>query len=280
MAKKMNKKSRRNIQGGDLEAHPDPNHAPNREADSTVASNLDESDSKTLSSRWPIWIRVVCSLVLLFHLFCVIIAPLAGPPPSSSLSRNAAATVDPYIQAMFLGHGYRFFAPNPGPSHLIEYEILNADGSVTTGRYPDRDEHWPRLYYHRHFMLSETANSVSNIPPQDEFASQVEARKEEVQIIEEEFDLEVAKRLEREIRSDEETFAQQQEMKESLLLTLSQRLLDEHQGAAIRLYSVEHVLPSPLDIELGAKFEDEEFWLKRLIYEFSSGAEWPMEELE
>jgi hypothetical protein len=84
-----------------------------------------------------------------------------------------------YVDFMYLSHGYSFFAPNPGPSHLLECEIIprgpTADGRAvhSTGRpvvakdgqamqgtsswrvFPDRRNDRPRLLYHRYFMLSE-----------------------------------------------------------------------------------------------------------------------------
>jgi hypothetical protein len=68
----------------------------------------------------------------------------------------------PYITATFLDHSYKFFAPNPGPSHLVRYDLYFADGSSRVNRddqiLPDRVGHWPRLLYHRHFMLTEFMN--------------------------------------------------------------------------------------------------------------------------
>jgi hypothetical protein len=64
-------------------------------------------------------------------------------------------TMKPYSQQMYLNHGYFFFAPNPGPSHLIECSI---DGG-NKFQLPDRNQHWPRLLYHRYFMLAEFYNS-------------------------------------------------------------------------------------------------------------------------
>lgn len=62
----------------------------------------------------------------------------------------------PYIEAIYLNHGYAFFAPDPGPSHLLVARLEFDDGRESLVlTYPDLDQHWPRLLYHRHFMLSE-----------------------------------------------------------------------------------------------------------------------------
>jgi hypothetical protein len=66
----------------------------------------------------------------------------------------------PYSTAMYLNHGYAFFAPDPGPNHLIDYSVEFADGRpAVTGRFPDLKTERPRLLYHRHFMLSEALNT-------------------------------------------------------------------------------------------------------------------------
>jgi len=61
----------------------------------------------------------------------------------------------PYLDVLYLNHGYGFFAPDPGASHLIDYTVDLKDGEQIKGRFPNLDEHWPRLRYHRHFMLAE-----------------------------------------------------------------------------------------------------------------------------
>jgi hypothetical protein len=59
------------------------------------------------------------------------------------------------VGAVYLGHGYRFFAPNPGPGHSLRWTMTMADGSTRGGWIPDEDADRPRLLYHRRFMVSE-----------------------------------------------------------------------------------------------------------------------------
>jgi len=66
------------------------------------------------------------------------------------------------LESMGLANGYRFFAPEPGPSHLVRYEVTLPDGSQEQGLFPDRRQHKPRLLYHRYFMLSEFINTLEN----------------------------------------------------------------------------------------------------------------------
>lgn len=86
----------------------------------------------------------------------------------------------PYVEWLYLDHGYFFFAPNPGPNHLVGVRVIPA---TTLARaqplrlatpielerdvdwvFPDRTRQWPRLLYHRYFMLSEFYNN-SFAPP-------------------------------------------------------------------------------------------------------------------
>lgn len=109
-------------------------------------------------------VRAVLSVVLGLHVLAVFVGPWAMPPQGSELATSAAGLLQPYLEALSLDNGYRFFAPNPGPSHLIRYELELADGRHKEGVFPNLDEHQPRLRYHRHFMLSEFMNTVHPDP--------------------------------------------------------------------------------------------------------------------
>jgi hypothetical protein len=61
-----------------------------------------------------------------------------------------------YLDALYLNHGYHFFAPEPSNGHLIRYQVYDDRGGVIAdGQFPDRKEYWPRLLYHRYFMLAD-----------------------------------------------------------------------------------------------------------------------------
>jgi hypothetical protein len=109
-----------------------------------------------LSTHW----RVAISALIVFHLAAVFTGPWSFAPLHSRLADDVFRALRPYIEALALGNGYRFFAPEPGPSHLLHYEMQFADGSRREGTIPDLKTEWPRLLYHRHFMLSEFLNSV------------------------------------------------------------------------------------------------------------------------
>jgi hypothetical protein len=97
--------------------------------------------------RWAI------SAWLVYHVAAIIIAP-ASVTPSSQLVQSVWLLFQPYLQILFLNHGYHFFAPDPNVSTLLAFEAQRDDGTVVRGRIPNR-RIVPRLLYHRHFMLTE-----------------------------------------------------------------------------------------------------------------------------
>ena len=114
-----------------------------------------EEELKSLPP-WSLPIRIVVLVLLMLYLSMVVLAPLTIPVGAPYLTVPVAERIAPAQQALYLNHGYRFFAPNPGPSHIMVYEIETADGEQIKGHFPDRDNTSPRLLYHRWFMLSES----------------------------------------------------------------------------------------------------------------------------
>jgi hypothetical protein len=106
-------------------------------------------------------VRIIVSLVLVWHLAAVFLAPMSVPPSSQlviGIAQNPP--MQRYLDALYLNHGYYFFAPDPGDGHLIYYDLSDAQGNIVKqGKFPDWDLHWPRLWYHRHFMLAEQTGS-------------------------------------------------------------------------------------------------------------------------
>jgi hypothetical protein len=100
---------------------------------------------------------LLVNLWLIYHLAAIVLAPWSVPP-ASRLIQNSWRAVGTYDQALFLNHGYHYFAPEPGNSTLLGYVLEMPDGSLQTGRIPNRQIH-PRLLYHRHFMLTESLAS-------------------------------------------------------------------------------------------------------------------------
>lgn len=99
------------------------------------------------------WVKRLVSAWLLYHVVGIIVAP-AAVPPSSGLMQTAWRGFRPYLQFLYLNHGFHYFAPEPSYSTLVGFTLEFPDGTRQTGRFPNRDIH-PRLMYHRHFMMSE-----------------------------------------------------------------------------------------------------------------------------
>jgi hypothetical protein len=107
-------------------------------------------------------VRVIVSLLVSVHVLAVFVGPWAMPPQGSELAYSCARVLQPYVDALYLANGYRFFAPEPGPSHLVRCEVTLDDGSLVSFVFPDRQQHVPRLLYHRYFMLSEFINTLDS----------------------------------------------------------------------------------------------------------------------
>jgi hypothetical protein len=117
---------------------------------------LDNEDATDSVARGPFWKRLGFAAVnvwLVYHLFAILVGP-ASVSPSSGFQQQCWLLARPYLQSLYLNHGWHYFSPEPGRSTLLSYTLRHADGSVETGRLPNRDIQ-PRLLYHRYFMLTE-----------------------------------------------------------------------------------------------------------------------------
>jgi hypothetical protein len=129
-----------------------------------MPSNRHESDDTTISRR----VRFGLSVLLIGHLWAVVGRPFEfatqgtfGTSPSASMFY---APMRGYSQFAYLDHGYAFFAPDPGPSHFFQAAITRSGGDRVEPKFPDLADQWPRLLYHRHFMLAEFFNDVFHPP--------------------------------------------------------------------------------------------------------------------
>jgi hypothetical protein len=119
-----------------------------------------------LPSKW----RIVVSLLLIVHIVAMFVPPFmlqaSGSGGTSPVGEFVMNALQPYIDIAYLNHGYAFFAPNPGPSHLVRARMEFDDGREPIEEtFPNLAEQWPRLLYHRHFMLSEQLTAQYQ-PPQ------------------------------------------------------------------------------------------------------------------
>jgi hypothetical protein len=161
-------------------------------------------------------IRLLASFVILAYLAAVIIAPLSGPPPATDLSQVILQPFRPLLGALYLGHGYRFFAPDPGPGHSLRWTITRPDGTTLSGTTPDAERDWPRLLYHRRFMVAEKIAPL--VPPPDAPA---------------------------------EVRAQSRADWLPLVKGIAGNLLRTHGGDRITLEMIEHYLPGPAEVAEG-----------------------------
>ncbi len=123
------------------------------------------SDNKSLcDSTTKKWIRQIgfglVNVWLVFHLVGVFL-PAFSIPPSPEIVRDLYWSLRFYPQAIYMDHGYHFFGPDPGDSTLLRYVAIQEDGRAVRGTYPNRNV-FPRLRYHRHFMLTEAIPRVAD----------------------------------------------------------------------------------------------------------------------
>ena len=173
------------------------------------------------ANRWSLMARGCASLAILAYLAAVIVPPLAGPAPASELANRILQPLRPLVGAVYLGHGYRFFAPNPGPGHTIRWTMTMPDGSMRSGQIPDEALDRPRLLYHRRFMVSEKISSL--VPLADAPADVRERAKQDWQ---------------------------------PLVKGVATNLLRREGGLSVKLETVEHYLPDPGEILASGTFAD------------------------
>jgi hypothetical protein len=177
-------------------------------------------------------------LLIGLHLLAVVAEPLRffSRSPENFAAADTALLrrfLGPYVDAMYLSHGYFFFAPNPGPAHLIECQLnpesdfanINSTSinSVALDKsqwkiFPDRKDQWPRLLYHRHFMLSEFYHTLF-APTELENVTEIDPR--------------VVNRW----RDDRRIY-------ESLQDCLKQNLISKHPSHRVVLKRIQHELPN------------------------------------
>ncbi|MEM0925236.1 MAG: hypothetical protein AAGJ83_04295, partial [Planctomycetota bacterium] len=121
-----------------------------------------------LNRRRASILKWVVSLLVLYHLLAVVLPPLAFQTTTmgerSPLLDRLIRPFEGYGQFLYLDRGYAFFAPDPGPSHLFQAAVGTDEGTLKETLYPNLELQWPRLLYHRHFMLAEFLNEIY-VPP-------------------------------------------------------------------------------------------------------------------
>jgi len=198
--------------------------------------------SSSVSSAGFAWsgrARFVASVLIGLHLLAVAAEPLRffSRSPENFAAADTALlrrALGPYVDAMYLSHGYFFFAPNPGPAHLIECQLNPESESANINPtsinsvaldksqwkiFPDRKDQWPRLLYHRHFMLSEFYHTLF-APTELENITEIDPR------------------VVQQWRDDRRIY-------ESLQDCIKQNLINKHPSHNVVLKRIQHELPNP-----------------------------------
>ncbi len=109
-------------------------------------------------------VKIAITAVILFHLLAIVLPPLSfqaqGSSGVSPFVGRLSLLVERYSQFLYMNRGYAFFAPDPGPSHLIQVRVQDSKGNREEMLYPDINRQWPRLLYHRYFMLTEYLHEI------------------------------------------------------------------------------------------------------------------------
>lgn len=210
--------------------------------------------------NWSSSQRIFATMVILFYLLILIAGPLSNPIASERFSKPIARAVSPFHHAMFLGHGYRFFGPDPGPSHRVVFKIKKPDGTVVEGHFPDREKHSPRLLYHRWFMLSETVFEEHHFTPDDVgFAEVQKMIASEIQAMRDAGEFSIVKQLEKKQSTQERQYNLARARIEQMVNAIADHLLQKNDGETIELFIQERSIASPLDVIAGIDLEDPRF---------------------
>jgi hypothetical protein len=113
------------------------------------------------NGKWGPALRIIISIVIVWHFTAVFMAALCIPASSPLVIDIAQKPpMQWYLDALYMNQGHSFFAPDVGPSRIVHYELFDQSGRpIGEGDLPSRKDHWPRLRYHRHFMLADQAPS-------------------------------------------------------------------------------------------------------------------------
>ncbi len=210
--------------------------------------------------RWSKRSRALHSAWIVGLLFIVVSGPITNPVATEELTGPLGRLMAPAHQALFLGHGYRFFAPNPGPSHLLVFRIYRQGELVREGKFPNRDEHWPRVIYHRWFMLSETLfQEHARTPDRESFNNIQNETRNQIDAFRRAGQGGSAEHLEQILDRRTRLYAQTGVRIADLVQSVGRTLLERYGGERIELYIQERSLASPTDVILGHRIDEQRY---------------------
>ena len=79
--------------------------------------------------------------MILFHLTAAVVAALVAAPPVSDLSSAVASVFRPYINAVDLNHGYRFFVPDRATWFVIILNFPMGQSATASFRISTKSAH-------------------------------------------------------------------------------------------------------------------------------------------
>lgn len=200
-------------------------------------SDVEPSGTTLGWQRVPLRWRLAASVLLAVHMLAVFTAPWMSST-QSPLAASFFSVMEPYLDGLELNNGYQFFAPEPGPSHLVRYDLYWSDGRHESGVFPNRQEHWPRLLYHRYFMLTDMALMTG--PPDPSWRPGTDW-------------------------AQLKTSAHEQ----TLARAYAARLLRDSGADRVALYFVLHYLPRPDEVRAGMSLTDPSLYVQRQLGVFS-----------
>lgn len=120
----------------------------------------------------PFFVKLIVSLILLFHLSAILVHVLAGGGPF--VMKQLSSWYRPYLKTMWLDNAYRFYAPDPGPTEVLWYHLQYNDGSTRWTQVPRREDFYLRMPFQRHMSIALLGSMMTwqePIPPKDDAAS-------------------------------------------------------------------------------------------------------------
>jgi hypothetical protein len=206
---------------------------------------------------WSRQKRTSASMAIIVGLFVVIMGPVTNPIATEELTGPIGKLMAPVHQTFYLGHGYRFFAPDPSPSHLLVYKLHQPDGSITEHQFPDTQVNWPRLLYHRWFMLSETIYEEHVAQPDREsFARMQTDLAKGIERFQNAGKTDVVHSLQRSRDRQQKIYDRSDKRIRELVQAVGAVLLSRSKATKVELFCRERMIPLPADVIIGQKLND------------------------
>src|SRR5688572_18494486 len=214
--------------------------------------SVSPKDIEAAAPAWSPTARWIASVLVAVHLAAVFAAPFAfactTPSGSSPFADGVMRLFRPYVDALYLNHGYAFFAPNPGPSHLVRYRIEFEDGrDPLEGTFPDLKTQRPRLLYHRHFMLAE---QLHNLYTPQQPPPELPLDRDTSRAVSDAQRRALTEGIRQQHRQQVAAWKYSRDLYESFRHSLAEHLKSCHGGGRLSLTRVEHVQLVPAEFQV------------------------------